>query len=489
METRWGKRFGRYEVVCELGRGAMGVVYKARDPKIDRFVAVKTISLVGHVPEEKQEYGERFFREAQAAGRLLHPGIVTIFDVGEDEESEGPYLVMEYVAGVPLNGMMAEGVPIPLDRALRFTQQIAEALDCAHAQGIVHRDIKPSNIMVTAEGQAKIMDFGVARMNLSHLTMPGRVFGTPAYMSPEQIEGGSVDGRTDIFALGVILYSMVTGYRPFQGNSVMTVCYKVTNREPLAPTLLDPDLPRELDAVISRAMAKNPMDRYQRGMEMAMDLRELQEGRGPASAVATLSPHAAGDKRQDREHRFAAALLTRARNISTKKAIVVCAFAAVLALGLRLPSRKVAHSQARPAVDAMNAPGGPLPAAPAGGVVPAASVSPRRKTGASSTLNLEIENPFKDGKLSVWVDGTLEYVQPLRNEGRKHFLIFHKAQGRVSQKLTLSPGVHRVRVRAQSAVDSYDQHKELSCSFPPGTVKTLRISFDGPHEGMRVAVK
>src|SRR5689334_15325104 len=135
METRWGKRFGRYEVVAELGRGAMGVVYKARDPKIDRFVAVKTVSLAGHNPEEQKEYRERFFREAQAAGRLLHPGIVTIFDVGEDADSDGPYLVMEYVAGVSLNSMLVEGAPVPLQSALRLTQQIAEALDCAHAQG------------------------------------------------------------------------------------------------------------------------------------------------------------------------------------------------------------------------------------------------------------------------------------------------------------------------------------------------------------------
>jgi serine/threonine-protein kinase len=274
METRWGKRFGRYEIVAELGHGAMGVVYKARDPKIDRFVAVKTINLLGHVPEEQHEYRERFFREAQAAGRLLHPGIVTIFDVGDDPDTQGPYLVMEYVAGVPLNGMLSEGVPIPLPSALKLTQQIAEALDCAHAQNIVHRDIKPANIMVTAEGQAKITDFGVAKLNLTHVTMPGRVFGTPAYMSPEQLEGGEVDGRSDIFSLGVILYSMVTGYRPFQGNSVMTVCFKVANREPMAPTLLDPNLPPELDAVIARAMAKNPSDRYQRAMELALDLGE-----------------------------------------------------------------------------------------------------------------------------------------------------------------------------------------------------------------------
>ncbi|PYX35436.1 MAG: serine/threonine protein kinase [Acidobacteria bacterium] len=397
-------------MVSELGRGAMGVVYKARDPKIDRFVAVKTVSLVGHVPEEKEEYRERFFREAQAAGRLLHPGIVTIFDVGEDADGDGPYIVMEYVAGVSLNGMLSEGAPIPLESALRLTQQIAEALDCAHAQGIVHRDIKPANIMVTANGQAKITDFGIAKLNLTHLTLPGHVFGTPAYMSPEQIEGGSVDGRADIFALGVILYSMVTGYRPFQGNSVMTVCFKVANREPLAPTLLDPNLPRELDAVLARAMAKNRTDRYQRGMEMAMDLRELIEGRGPASGVGGGLPASKDPTRGlDAEHRFASALWSRAKNLSAKKALLTCLGAAVLTLGLRLASDSSAHSPSRgahllppPPVDAIAARGAVPEASPVDG----ATFQPTSVRRAM--LDLEVQHSFKDGKISVWMDGKLQ---------------------------------------------------------------------------------
>jgi len=491
METRWGKRFGRYEVVSELGRGAMGVVYKARDPKIDRFVAVKTVSLVGHVPEEKEEYRERFFREAQAAGRLLHPGIVTIFDVGEDADGDGPYIVMEYVPGVSLNAMLSEGAPIPLESALRLTQQIAEALDCAHAQGIVHRDIKPANIMVTADGQAKITDFGIAKLNLTHLTLPGHVFGTPAYMSPEQIEGGSVDGRADIFALGVILYSMVTGYRPFQGNSVMTVCFKVANREPLAPTLLDPNLPRELDAVIARAMAKNRTDRYQRGMEMAMDLRELIEGRGPASGVSGGSPKSKDPMRGvDAEHRFASALWSRAKSLSAKKAILTCLGAVVLTLALRLLSYYPAHSPFRgehplppPAMDAMAA-RGPIPEAS-----PVEGTGPQRTSVRKSMLDLEVEHSFKDGKISVWMDGKLAYTHPLQTEGKKHLLSFHKARGRLSQKLFVSAGEHRVEVRAQSDSAGYDERKQVSCNLQAGSAKRLRISFDGPGEGLHLALK
>ena len=282
METRWGKRFGRYEIIAELGRGAMGVVYKARDPKIDRFVAVKTISLSTQNPEQEREYRERFFHEAQAAGRLLHPGIVTIFDTGEDPEGHIAYIVMEYIAGQSVERMLSEkSKKLPLDKALLLTEELAEALDHAHGQGVIHRDMKPANVLVTPQGHAKIADFGIAKMNMAYMTLRGQVIGTPAYMSPEQLEGEAVDQRSDLFSLGAILYRMVTGYGPFQGNSTATVCFKVANRDPLRASALDPELPPELDSVIARAMAKEPSQRYQRGLEFALDLHELRE-RGQA---------------------------------------------------------------------------------------------------------------------------------------------------------------------------------------------------------------
>jgi len=282
MQTRWGKRFGRYEIIAELGRGAMGVVYKARDPKIDRFVAVKAISLSTQNPDEEREYRERFFHEAQAAGRLLHPGIVTIFDTGEDTEGHIAYIVMEYIAGQSLDRMLSEkSKKLPLEQALLLTEELAEALDHAHGQGVIHRDMKPANILVTPEGHAKIADFGIAKMNQAYMTLRGQVLGTPAYMSPEQLEGEHVDQRSDLFSLGAILYRMVTGYGPFQGNSTATVCFKVANRDPIRASALDPELPPELDAVIARAMAKEPSQRYQRGLEFALDLHELRE-RGQA---------------------------------------------------------------------------------------------------------------------------------------------------------------------------------------------------------------
>lgn len=279
MAAPSGRLLGRYEIVAELGRGAMGVVYKARDPKIDRFVAIKTILLHQSGVQEQREFRDRFFVEAKAAGRLLHPGIVTVFDVGEEPETSDPYIVMEYIEGRTLRELLvSQNGKIPWESALRIAQELAEALDYAHAQGVVHRDVKPANILVTKEGQAKIGDFGIAQLDLTHMTLPGRVLGTPAYMSPEQLEGQQVDGRSDLFSLGAILYYMLTGFSPFQGNSATTVCFKVANRDPLQATALAPELPHELDAVISRALAKDPSVRYQRGMEFAEDIRRLREG-------------------------------------------------------------------------------------------------------------------------------------------------------------------------------------------------------------------
>ncbi len=278
MEVSESGRFGRYKILSELGRGAMGVVYKARDPKINRVVAVKTISLAGQPPEQECEYRERFYREAEAAGRLSHPGIVTIFDVGEDLETRAPYIVMEFVGGQSLDRLLArDDRRLPVETALQLAVELAEALDCAHAQGVVHRDLKPANILLTEDGHAKIADFGVAKLNLANSTLAGRALGTPAYMSPEQLNGEAVDGRSDLFSLGVVLYTMLTGHRPFQGNSAITVSFKVVNHDFIPVTILDTELPDGLDHIIARALAKDPAERYQRGGEMRSDIKTLRE--------------------------------------------------------------------------------------------------------------------------------------------------------------------------------------------------------------------
>lgn len=303
MDGRKKERFGRYEILAELGRGAMGIVYKARDPKINRVVAVKTISLAGQPPEQEQEYRERFFREAEAAGRLSHPGIVTVFDVGEEPETRSPYIVMEYVAGQSLEKLLLskDDRKLAPEEALQLALEIAEALDCAHGQGVVHRDVKPANILLTKDGHAKIADFGVAKLNLANATAAGRTLGTPAYMSPEQLNGDPVDGRSDLFSLGVILYTAVTGYKPFQGNSALTVAFKIVNRDPVPATVLDTELPPGFDYIISRAIAKDRSQRYQRGMEMVLDLQELRAGREPWSKAKEPGSVGAAPTENERE--------------------------------------------------------------------------------------------------------------------------------------------------------------------------------------------
>jgi serine/threonine protein kinase len=281
------KRLGRYQIVAELGRGAMGMVYEAYDPRIDRVVAIKIITISGDGPSESEAFRTRFIREARASGRLSHPGIVTIYDVDEDPVSHTPYIVMEYVPGKRLD-TFAEQLPsqrIPLETSLALAQQIAEALDYAHAQGIVHRDIKPGNVIVTEEGFAKIADFGIAKIALTEFTVPGQVLGTPSFMAPEQFLGAPVDGRSDLFSLGIILYWMLTGVKPFTGENAASVSFKLVYEDPTPATQIIPKLHPYFDAVLSHSLAKDPAARYQSGKEFALDLKLLRQGEAPKALV------------------------------------------------------------------------------------------------------------------------------------------------------------------------------------------------------------
>src|SRR5262245_10605674 len=260
----------RYTLHGELGRGAMGVVYKASDPMLNRTVAIKTINVTAD-PEERAEYEKRFYQEAKAAGGLSHPNIVTIFDIGQ--AGELVYMAMEFVPGNELKGLLASRVVEPL-AALESGAQVAEGLAYAHSRGIVHRDVKPANIMVVPGGPAKIMDFGIARMRQSDVkTQTGMLLGSPKYMAPEQLLGGAVDHRADIFALGVVIYEMVVGAAPFSGDDITQIMYQIVNAAPPAPSAVHARLPPMLDLVLARALAKNPDSRYQDARELAADLR------------------------------------------------------------------------------------------------------------------------------------------------------------------------------------------------------------------------
>lgn len=268
-------QLGRYEVLEELGQGAMGVVYKATDPLIDRVVAIKTINL-GLAQEEKDEYEGRFYQEAKAAGRLSHPNIVTIYDVGKS--GDVAYIAMEFLQGRELRDVMNDDKMLPVDQVLDIVAQVASGLAYAHEHDIVHRDVKPSNIMVVRDGHIKITDFGIARMASSAVrTQTGMVLGSPKYMSPEQVMGRSIDQRSDIFSLGVMLYEMLTGQPPFQGENVNAIMYQTLNAVPSPPNTLNSAVPEMLNFIVAKALAKTLDDRYQNAKDLAVDLRACRD--------------------------------------------------------------------------------------------------------------------------------------------------------------------------------------------------------------------
>jgi eukaryotic-like serine/threonine-protein kinase len=278
---------GRYEIVGELGRGAMGVVYKAMDPVIGRTVAVKTIRLSEEgTGLSRPELLSRFQTEARAAGLLTHPNIVVVYDAGEEDGLY--YITMELVEGKSLQALLDARQSFPLPRVLRLMEQTCGALQFAHERNVVHRDIKPANLMLTPDDTVKVTDFGTAKiLQFGTVQQTAHVMGTPSYMSPEQVKGRAVDGRSDIFSLGVMLYEMTTGEKPFPGQNITTVIYKIVNEEPVPPRQIDPSIHPGISAVVMKALAKEPEQRYQSCREMLEDLRNYRSIAGPANPQAT----------------------------------------------------------------------------------------------------------------------------------------------------------------------------------------------------------
>jgi serine/threonine-protein kinase len=281
------KKIGRYEVVSVVGRGAMGTVYKALDPLIERTVAIKTISL-DFSATERAEFEERFFREAKSAGRLSHPNIVTIYDVGETEDEA--FIAMEFLEGQSLRELLDSGVVLEIPQICRIAKRIASALDYAHSNQVVHRDIKPGNIMIGRNREIKIMDFGIAKVASDARTIDGTLLGSPKYMAPEQILGQPVDGRADLFALGAVLYEMLTGRAPFSGDNLNTIMYKIVNEDPMRPSKVTSLVPAEFDAIIARALAKRPEKRYQSARSFGNDLQKHERSAPPASRQVMRPP-------------------------------------------------------------------------------------------------------------------------------------------------------------------------------------------------------
>jgi len=287
------RKAGRYVIISELGRGAMGIVYKASDPTIGREVALKVLTLSASPGEGTISPQEMFMREARAAGRLAHPSIVTIHDAFEDTETQTSCIVMELVPGMTLEKVLDSGHTLTVEQTLYLIRQVADGLDYAHRNQVIHRDLKPANILVTQEGRVKITDFGIAKVLARESA--GRTvgtMGTPSFMSPEQVKGGEVDGRSDLFSLGIIIFAMLTGQKPFSGNPA-AVMFKIVYEEPPVPSSLKPHLTAAHDYVVKKCLAKDRNQRYATARDLLGDLEDLQQGRPPRSQAAVPAPFAA----------------------------------------------------------------------------------------------------------------------------------------------------------------------------------------------------
>jgi len=355
-------KLGRYEVVRELGKGAMGIVYLAKDPLIGRLVALKTIRISAHADDdEAKEFQQRFVREAQAAGILNHPAIVTVHDIGQDESLGTSFIAMEYVEGSNLKEVLAQGRTLTFDQIGDLISQVADALDFAHAKGIVHRDVKPANIILVEGNRAKITDFGIAKIASggANLTTTGQFLGTPNYMAPEQIKGAPVDGRTDIFSLGICLYECLTRRKPFGGDSLTSISYKIVH-EPFPPlNEVNPQIPEGFSDVVEMCLAKDPTKRYQRARDIAAALRAVVRGERP---VRPADPMLAEET-----------MVTHDRREREKAAAAAAAAAAPLPIGTievpfpeaeeLTPAPSEAGSNTRPAPGLASSPVTPDPAA------------------------------------------------------------------------------------------------------------------------------
>jgi len=314
------KRLGRYDIVNVLGKGAMGVVYGGTDPRLNRKVAIKTILKSALDEDTAKEYSMRFVREAQAVARLNHANIVQVYDFGE--EGDVAYIVMEFIKGKELKDFFDANERFEIKEAVHIMGELCEALDFAHEHGIVHRDIKPANVMIDSNGRVKLADFGVARISdadrgAAEKTAVGTVVGTPAYMSPEQIQGGEIDRRTDIFSAGIILYQFLTGEKPFTGSGAWTIAKKIIQDEPPLPSTINAANPPIFDAVVQKALAKTVEARFQTAREFGIALKNALEGKGledegdktivggldldlgsPSPQMATASPTATNARKQ-----------------------------------------------------------------------------------------------------------------------------------------------------------------------------------------------
>lgn len=468
------EKIGRYRPVGILGRGSMGRVYLAHDPNTDRRVALKVASSTDELESDATAQArDRFLTEARAAGRLAHPGIVPVYDADVDAATGYPYLAMEWIDGPTLSQVIKERGPLPWRQAVAVAAEVAEALDHAHARGIVHRDVKPGNVMIDPSGRARVTDFGIARIGDESRTRPGEVLGTPNYMSPEQLRGEKVDGRSDLFSLGSVLYQALTGRPPFAAEHVGAVTHAVAHTDPEPPSGRVEGVPRGVDRVIARALAKDRERRFATGLEMADALRALLGEPSPVSAGASGQRAAAPAAR---------------RRAGVAGAIVAIAVLVVLAVAL---------AWSRGGTAAPDESGSPeaAPSAAGSGEVSTAAVSPPSTpaiapgteaangtadpTGVpaaagEATLELTFFNRLRGGTIAVWVDGERAWSRELDLSGTSLKRVTGQA---IRAEIPVAAGERDIEVRVTGSARRIDARGLTRASFTAGATRNLRVTL------------
>jgi serine/threonine-protein kinase len=463
----------------------MGVVYRAEDPDIHRTVAVKVLHTNnGLTPQQVEVARERFRRESQSAASIDHPNIIRVLDVGEDDESREMFLVMEFVSGPTLETILREG-PLDLGRAGALVGQIASGLDAAHARGIIHRDVKPSNILVTDDGTVKLADFGITHVATSALTLDMRELGTPAYMSPEQVNGKVLDSRADLFSLGVLTYEILTGRKPFNGNDVVSIVHAIAHGNPIPVSVANPELPQALDRVMERILAKEPSDRFGSGREFHEALLPCLSNHA-ARHSSTPVPHLRARRRGVLALAgvalLAAFVILLSRGSRTdppgaesSSAAVAAVQPATAAPTKRPPPRQPAKGASERSSPASTSPSTSLAPGAAGpesrpSVTKAASVAP-----PSSTANVTIRftHRLSRGRLVVTLDGV-----PIFDE-RFSKVSLAIVQTTVWDPLRAPVGGHTLRARVKGEVGKAYVSDSYAVEFSPGRDFELRIALKG----------